>query len=141
MGIDPNSLAMIDELAGLRKQRDDHWQVPRIEGPLLHQFALVVGARLIAEVRTSYGFSGRVWAAALQDTSGKLHTIDLSQKKDDASRQTCAKAKVQDVIVSHHGNALEVLPNIPDMIDIAFLDADNDMTQKYFDLVWPKVRP
>jgi len=141
MGIDPNILAMIDELDGLRNQRDDHWQVPRIEGQLLYQFALVVRARLIVEVGTSYGFSGLFWAAALQSTSGKLHTIDLSQKKYDSSRQTFAKAKVQDVIVSHHGNALEVLPTIPDMIDIAFLDADKDMTQKYFDLVWPKVRP
>ena len=140
MPIDKQILALIDELDELRKTRDDHWQVARVEGELLYQFAFATRAKLIVEVGTSYGFSGLFWAAALKQTAGKLHTIDLAQKKYDSSRETFRLAGVSNLIVNHHGNALEVLPTIAGPIDIAFLDADKVLTRKYFDLVWPKVR-
>src|SRR5271169_308050 len=89
---DKNLLALIDEVDALRKTLDDTWQIPRIEGELLYQLALAVRAKLIVEVGTSYGFSGLFWAAALRQTKGTLHTIDISQKKFDASRRHFERA-------------------------------------------------
>jgi predicted O-methyltransferase YrrM len=139
--IDPTIASVIDELEELRKSRDDHFQVPRIEGRLLFQFALASGAKSIVEVGTSYGFSGLFWAAALKQTGGRLQTIDMSQKKYDSSRQTFARAAVASLVTNHLGNALEVLPTIAGPIDIAFLDADKPALRQYFDIVWPKIRP
>jgi len=137
---DPTIGPVIDELEELRKSRDDHFQVPRIEGELLFQFALATGAKTIVEVGTSYGFSGLFWAAALKQTGGRLHTIDMSQKKFDSSKQTFGRAGVASIITNHLGNALEVLPNIAGPIDIAFLDADKPALRQYFDTIWPKIR-
>ena len=67
---------MIDELDALGKQRDDAWQIPRVEGELLHHIALSAGARTVVEIGTSYGFSGLFWVAALRKTGGRLHTIE-----------------------------------------------------------------
>src|SRR3954464_14240131 len=80
-GINPRILSLIDELDDLRQSRDDHWQIPRLEGEMLHQIALASGAKKIVEIGTSYGFSGLWWGAALQETGGQLHTIDISRKK------------------------------------------------------------
>ena len=140
--MDPQIRTLIEELESLRQSRNDHWQVPRVEGDLLYQIALATRARLIVEAGTSYGFSGLHWAAALrQNGGGRLHTIDLSERKVASSRETFQRAGVVDLIENHHGDAAEVLARMPEGIDIAFLDAgDKTLTQTYFEIVWPKVR-
>jgi caffeoyl-CoA O-methyltransferase len=134
-------LRAIDELDQARKTRDDHWQIPRVEGELLYHIALSSNARMIVEVGTSYGFSGLFWGAALKQTRGTLHTIDVSQKKYDSAKDTFARAGLGSVIVNHLGDAREVLKRIDGPIDIAFIDADKPACQTYFDTLWPKVRP
>ena len=57
---------MIEELDRLGRERDDAWQIPRVEGELLRQIALTHNAKLIIEIGTSYGFSGLFWASALR---------------------------------------------------------------------------
>src|SRR5436190_1892570 len=99
--INPRILSLIDELDDLRNSRDDHWQIPRVEGEMLHQIALASGAKKIVEIGTSYGFSGLWWGAALQETGGQLHTIDISRKKYDSSRQTFDRAGLEDTIVNY----------------------------------------
>jgi predicted O-methyltransferase YrrM len=145
VSIDPRILALIDELDRLRKDRTDHWQVPRVEGELLFQIALAGGAKVIVEAGTSYGFSGLFWGAALKLTGGRLHTIDLDPRKVESSRETFRRAGLEDVVTNHQGDALEVLPAVAKAeksIDIAFLDAgDKRQTSRYFELVWPRVRP
>ena len=73
-------------------------------------------------------------------TGGRLHTIDISRKKFDASRANFAKAGLADVIQNHMGDAHEVLAAIPGPIDLAFIDADKPACREYFETVWPKVR-
>lgn len=136
----PRILAVIDDLDALRKSRDDAWQVPRQEGFLLHHIALAMQARTIVEVGTSYGFSGLFYAAALQRTGGRLHTIDASEKKYRAAHEAFVAAGVADIVTRHLGDAAQVLPGIPGPIDLAFVDADKPATRGYFDLLWPKIR-
>ena len=137
----PQILAAIDELDALRKTRDDHWQIPRVEGELLHQIALAANAQVIVEVGTSYGFSALFWGAALKQTGGRLHTIDISEKKFDASKRTFAAAGLADVITNHLGDAKQVLELIAGPLDLAFIDADKPRCRDYFDMLWPNVRP
>lgn len=142
MAIDSRILKVIDEVDDLRNTRDDTFQVPRVEAELLYHIALACGARTIVELGTSYGFSGLFWAAALQRTGGTLHTIDISQKKYDASRAYFDRAGLGRAVVSHLGDATEVAPKIAGPIDIAFMDAsDKQLSRQYFELLWPKVRP
>jgi predicted O-methyltransferase YrrM len=140
--IDPGVLILIDELEALRSKRDDHWQVPRIEGDVLFQLAFVTNAKLIVEVGTSYGFSGLFWGAALKRTGGILHTIDINPQKFESAKATFRRAGLEKTIVNHLGDAKAVLPTIAGNIDLAFLDSgDKKSTRALFDLVWPRVRP
>jgi len=132
----------IDDLDALGKQRDDAWQIPRVEGELLHHIALATGARTIVEIGTSYGFSGLFWAAALRKTGGRLHTIDVDPKKYTSSRETFARAGVEDLVTGYLGDARQILASFPTSppIDLCFIDADKPSTRAYFDLVWPRLR-
>src|SRR3954468_6286437 len=105
-------LAAIEELDALKKTRDDHWQIPRPEGDLLHHIPLTANAKVIVEIGTSYGFSALFWGAALQQTGGRLHTIDIAQKKFDSSKETFKKAGLATTITNHLGDAQHVLPTI-----------------------------
>jgi predicted O-methyltransferase YrrM len=141
MPFDPKILTIIDELDQLGKTRDDAWQVPRAEGEMLHHIALASRARTIIEVGTSYGFSGLFWAAAMQQTGGRLHTIDKDPKKFESSRATFARAGVDSVVTNYLGDAQQILSTkLNDLaIDLAFIDADKPATGAYFDLLWPRV--
>ena len=138
--MDAKIAAVIDEIDAYRKTKDDAWQIPRVEGELLHHIALSANAKVIVEVGTSYGFSGLFWGAALKQTGGRLHTIDVAQKKFDASREAFARAGLSSVITNHLGDAHDVLKTIPAPIDIAFIDADKPRCRDYFELVWPNIR-
>src|SRR5688500_1106401 len=105
MSDNANILALIDELEALRATRDDAWQVPRVEGELLHHIALASRATTIVEIGTSYGFSGLFWAMALQHTSGHLHTIDKDPKKVESSKQTFERAGVAHRVTNYLGDA------------------------------------
>ena len=143
MPFDQRLLAVIDELDQLGQTRDDAWQVPRAEGEMLHHIALASNAKSIIEVGTSYGFSGLFWAAAMQQTGGRLHTIDKDPKKFESSKQTFARAGVDSVVTNYLGDAQQLLSTkLEDLaIDLAFIDADKPATGAYFDLLWPRVSP
>lgn len=130
----------IDELDALRKSRDDAWQIPRVEGEMLRQIALASRAKIIVEIGTSYGFSGLFWLAALRHTGGHLHTIDKDPNKFESARATFAGAGVGDLVTCYLGDAMQVLPGMPDGIDIAFIDADKPACREYFDMLLPKLR-
>ena len=136
----PQILVVINELDRLAETRNDAWQVPRVEGELLHHIALASGAKVIVEVGTSYGFSGLFWAMALKQTGGRLHTIDRDPKKFESSKATFERAGLADVVTNYLGDAHEVLRSMPGDIDIAFIDADKPSCQAFFDLLWPKIR-
>jgi len=133
-------IAMIDELEHLARRRSDAWQVPREEGEFLYSLVLSSHARLVVEVGTSYGFSGLFLGAALRTTGGLLHTIDNDPRKYEMARSTFERAGLADIITIHLGDARQILPTIEGPIDMAFLDADKEMTREYFDLVWKYVR-
>jgi predicted O-methyltransferase YrrM len=141
MAFDIQILKMIDELDELRKSRDDHYQIPREEGELLFQIAVATHAKKIVELGTSYGFSGLFWGAAMKQTGGTLHTIDIDQRKFDLSKETFGRAGLDRVIVNHLGDAMEVAPTIPGPIDVGFIDAfEKKLSQKYFEILWPHIR-
>jgi predicted O-methyltransferase YrrM len=131
--------AVMRELHRLRI-RDDAWQIPRTEAEALHDLVLRRQCKLGVEIGTSYGYSALHFAAALRQTGGRLHTIDIRKKKCDAARQAFERAGLDDIITCHLGDARDVIPIIPGQFDFAFLDADKQQIHEYFDLIWPRLR-
>ena len=106
------------------------------QGKLLHQLALMVGARRILEVGTLGGYSA-IWMARALPPDGKLVTLEIEPKHADVAQKNFERAGVADRIEIRRGRALEMLPRIAadnlGPFDLAFIDADKESNPEYFD--------
>jgi len=57
------------------------------------------------------------------------------------ARSFVDKTQYKDKIQFHLGNAVDVIPTLPETFDLVFIDADKPNYSNYFDLVIDRVRP
>jgi len=139
--IDPQVLEVMDAVEAFQRGRSDAWSIPREEAMLLHALALAAGSRSIVEVGTSYGFSGLFLAAAARANGGRLHTFEIDPRKRKHASAHFAKAGLSGTITLHAGDAIELLPALPQGVDFAFLDATKSETVGYWEALEPKLAP
>ena len=106
------------------------------QGKLLHQLALMVGARRILEVGTLGGYSA-IWMARALPPDGKLVTLEIEALHAEVAQKNFERAGVADRIEIRRGPALETLPRLAadglGPFDLAFIDADKQSNPEYFD--------
>ncbi len=102
---------------------------------LLQFFTFSQQAKICVDVGTYTGMSAVAMAEAMP--SAKVYTIDRAHQG--------GKLIAEDIlprypnIIYVNGDAKDIIPTLPDNIDIAFIDADKNLTQTYFDLVFDKL--
>jgi len=139
--IDADVAAVIDEVEAFQKSRSDAWNVPREEGMILYAVAVLGGCRRIAEVGTSYGFSGLFLGAGARANGGRLDTFDINPDKHRYAAVHFRKAGLFDVVVLHTGDAAQGLDALEPGVDFAFLDATKSETLDYWRTLEPKLAP
>jgi predicted O-methyltransferase YrrM len=72
---------------------------------------------------------------------GEIHTIDVNEELVDFQRKYFDKSGFGKQIIQHTGNAIEVIPQINKMFDMAFIDADKPNYSNYFHLIIDKINP
>ncbi len=110
-------------------------------GALLN--ALVKGARAtnILELGTSFGYS-TVWLAeAAKANGGKVTTCELLKSKHDDARTNLGAAGLLDHVDLRTGNALEIIPSVPDGIDFVLVDLWKNLYVPCLELFFPKLKP
>ncbi|AEI36145.1 O-methyltransferase [Francisella salina] len=102
---------------------------------LLQFFVFTTQARICVDVGTFTGMSAIAMAEVSVNT--KVYTIDRTNQ----SGEVVAKDFIAQYpnIEYCQGNAIDILPTLPDQIDIAFIDADKRQTQQYFDILIDKL--
>ncbi len=111
-----------------------------LQGRLLEMISHMLRPRRILEIGTYTGYSAICLAAGLTP-GGMLHTIDHNPELRDFTLSFIAEADMQDRILLHTGEALEVIPTLNESFDLVFIDADKENYVRYFDLVYDKLRP
>lgn len=111
-----------------------------LQGRVLALFSHMIRPRQILEIGTYTGYSALCLAEGLHP-DGTLHTIDLNEELEEMVRGYFAQAGLTDRIRYYLGNALEVIPTIPETFDLVFIDADKGNYGRYYDLVVDQVRP
>ena len=111
-----------------------------LQGKVLSMISVLLRPRRILEIGTFMGYSALCLAEGLVE-GGRLHTIEL--RDEDASRAEAyfRRAKREDRIILHRGNALAIIPALDEVWDIVFIDADKVGYGEYYKLVLPRVRP
>lgn len=137
-----------DPESDLLKQidRETHLKVslPRMlsghyQGRVLSMLSKLICPRRILEVGTFTGYATLCLAEGLTK-DGILHTIDINAELEDMVRANFDKSDLGLKIKYHIGNALEIIPNLNEIFDLIFIDADKKNNESYYNLTIDKLR-
>jgi len=116
-----------------------HMLSGQLQGKFLQFISEIMQPRYILEIGTFVGYSAICLSKGLQH-GGKLHTIELRQEESKVAAKNFNLANLQEKIILHTGNALEIIPALTEQWDLVFIDADKTSYIQYYNLVLPKVR-
>lgn len=108
-------------------------------GRVLHQLALVHGAKTVFELGSAIGYSTIWWARAV-GKDGKVIYTDGDRKKADEARGYFERADVAGQITIKVGDALEFLSEQKQTFDIIFCDIDKEDYPRALRLAIPRLR-
>lgn len=117
---------------------DPHMLSGHLQGKLLQFISSMVKPKYILEIGTFTGYSALCLAKGLQE-EGELHTIDINQKDTDLSAAYFKESKYNNKIHLHTGNAVDIIPDLPIIWDLVFIDADKTGYITYYELVLPRL--
>ena len=132
-----------DTLLELEKTQHDFWNVSRSTGNFLNMLVKIRNARSVLEIGTSNGYSGIWILKALEETRGKLTTVEYWEKRQSVARKNF-EICVSDVEVEPKiGSAVIVLQDLEEEIknfkrekfDFVFIDANKKEYVEYFEIV------
>jgi caffeoyl-CoA O-methyltransferase len=131
-------LAVLDEMV---KDHQTYLSVPLQDGKALRLLAEAAGAKQVAEIGTSTGYSGLWFCLALQKTGGHLTTFEMDHQRAEMARGHFREAGVENTVTVTEGDAHVQLAKLVGPIDVAFIDADKGGYLDYLNKLLPLVRP
>ena len=111
-----------------------------MQGQLLKMLCRLARARRVLEIGTYTGYSALAMASGMEE-GGVLHTIDINDELEDFVRDYIQRSGMEGRIMFHVGDACQVIPEIDEVFDLVFIDADKRQYPDYYRLVFDKVRP
>ena len=111
-----------------------------LQGRFLSLLSRLLAPTYIVEIGTFTGYATLCLAEGLMP-SGHLHTIEANEEYEEIQDKYFGQSPYREQIIKHFAPALEVLPTLPDGIDMVFIDADKKNYLNYFEVVLPKMRP
>jgi len=115
-----------------------YWSVPRKDGEFLHFLVKATQARNVLEVGTSHGYSAIWMGLALEETGGRLTTIEIDPTRHDLARKHVSEAGLSQRVALIKGDAHAEVPKLDGLFDFVFLDADKDGQVDYFHALYPQ---
>jgi caffeoyl-CoA O-methyltransferase len=114
------------------------WSVPRKDGELLHFLVKATRSRNVLEVGTSHGFSAIWIGLALEETGGRLTTIEIDLERYNLARKHVSEAGLSHRITCIKGEAHVEVAKLDGPFDFVFLDADKEGQMDYFKKLHPR---
>ena len=130
-------------LSDLNRETWANVMIPRmlsghLQGRVLSMISKMIHPTNIIEVGTYTGYSALCMAEGLKE-NGKIHTLDINEEYTSVAKKYFDKSEYKEYIIQHIGNAVDVIPQLNDKFQLAFLDADKENYSNYFDLIINKM--
>lgn len=116
-----------------------HMLSGHVQGRVLEFFSFMQKPRHILEIGSFTGYSAICLAKGLQP-GGHLHTIEVREDDAEIARENFRRAKMNNIITLHIGNALDIIPALPLEWDLVFIDADKVNYIAYYEMVLPRLQ-
>lgn len=137
-GADPQDESLQKLMESMEGKGRQMLSVPRKDGQFLNLLVKASRAKSVLEVGTSQGYSAIWISQALQETGGKLTTIDIDPEKVKLGKANVTKAGLAGRVTFLEGDAHQILPTLEGPFDFVFLDADKEGQPDYFGKLYPK---
>jgi predicted O-methyltransferase YrrM len=108
------------------------------QGRVLSMLSKMIRPKNILEIGTYTGYSALCFAEGLS-ADGKIITIDINAELEDLVRKYIALSEYKNQIDYRLGDAAKLIPQINEMFDLVFIDADKENYAMYYDMVFEKV--
>ena len=130
-------------LSELNRETWANVMIPRmlsghLQGRVLSMISKMIHPTNIIEVGTYTGYSALCMAEGLKE-NGKIHTLDINEEYTSVAKKYFDKSDYKENIIQHIGNAVDIIPQLNDKFQLAFLDADKENYSNYFDLIINKM--
>lgn len=126
---------LLAELEGKGRQM---LSVPRKDGQFLHLLVKASRAKSVLEIGTSHGYSAIWMSLALEETGGKMTTIEIRPDRVELAKANVGKAGLSHRVTFKEGDAHQIVPTLDGPFDFVFLDADKSGQVDYFNKLFPK---
>ncbi len=110
-----------------------------VQGKLLEMISCMLQPLRILEIGTFTGFSSLCLVKGLTQ-DGLLHTIEIREEDANTAEKYFEQAGEKKRIRLHRGNALEIIPELEEVWDLVFIDADKVNYINYYELTLPYVK-
>ena len=110
-----------------------------LQGKFLEMISSILQPQRVLEIGTFTGYSALCLAKGLPD-NGQLHTIEIREEDASRARSYFDRSIYKDKIILHRGQALDIIPELEEIWDLVFIDADKPAYIEYFNLVLPRIR-
>ncbi len=117
-----------------------HMLSGEVQGQFLSMLSCMKKPMYILEIGTFTGYSALCLAKGL-DVEGKLHTIENRIEDAQTADGYFNQSKYAHQIKLHIGDAKEIIPTLPHIWDMVFIDADKTGYIEYYEMVLPKLAP
>jgi predicted O-methyltransferase YrrM len=128
-------------LKRLEKTAKQYTNIAPENGQFLSILIRSIRAQNVLEVGTSNGYSTIWLAAALEETGGRLITLEFNPKRAEDAHTYINEAGLDEIVEIRVGNALDEIPKCDATFDLVFLDAQKDEYRRYLELALPNIRP
>jgi caffeoyl-CoA O-methyltransferase len=111
------------------------------DGRFLRVMVASSGASRALEIGAANGYSAIWIGLGLRQTGGRLTTIEYDPARAKMASDHIRRAGLSDVVTVVSGDAFKEIPKLAGDFDFVFLDAWKRDYKRFFDLLFPRLRP
>ena len=110
-----------------------------LQGRLLKMLIQMTKPLKVLELGTFSGYATLCMAEGLQE-GAEIHTFEVFDENEDFLRKWFGGSAFRDKIRLHIGDALQLVPQMQERWDFAFIDADKREYTAYYEMLLPRMR-
>lgn len=111
-----------------------------LQGRVLKMLVRMVQPQKVLEVGTYSGYATLCMAEGLPE-GAELHTFEIFDENEDFLREWIGGSSYKDKIHLHIGDALQLVPEMKEQWDFAYIDGDKREYVAYYEMLLPLMRP
>jgi predicted O-methyltransferase YrrM len=128
-------------LREIKSADKDLLAVSEEDGRFLRLMVVSSGATRALEIGGASGYSAIWIGMGLRRTGGRLTTIEYDPARARELAANIKRAELDDIVTVVAGDAFAEVPRLSGDFDFVFLDAWKRDYKRFFDLVFPRLRP